>query len=69
MVVHVLVDMTFQFIDKLLLGEFVNLLRDEFLIMAQGSYQSVFQSESLEVVTLKSATIIQYTIKGRFMSR
>ena len=31
----------------------------------KGSYKSYLES----FVTLKSATIIQYTIKGRFMSR
>ena len=37
--------------------------------MAEVMYQLAFIQIMLKNISLKSATIIQYTIKGRFMSR
>ena len=50
-VVHTLVDMTLEFVDELLLGESVNLLRHEGLVVAHGGDEAASQCKSLIAVS------------------
>ena len=50
-VAEILADMALELVDELLLGEAVNLLRDEGLVMTQGGDDTTFEPDALDVVT------------------
>ena len=56
-VIHILFNMTLQFVNELLLVETINLLRDKWFVMAQCRDNTACQSNSLEEATYLMDTL------------